>query len=125
MQYDVSSPPEYMESLDLDWRKEKLQELRTIILRQDSEIQETINYKMLCYSLNDSVLFHLNAQKSYVSLYCGDTKKIDPQGDILAGLGTGKGCIRFSKSKDIAETRIDDFIKRAVYLLKAGKDIGC
>ena len=125
MQYDVSSPLEYMESLELDWRKEKLQELRAIILRQDLEIQETINYKMLCFSLNDTVLFHLNAQKGYVSLYCGDTKKIDPEGELLAGLGTGKGCIRFSKTKDIAATRIEDFIKRAVYLLKAGEDIAC
>ena len=63
MLYNVSNPLEYMESLALDWRKDKLQELREIILKQDSSIQETINYKMLCFMLNDSVIFHLNAQK--------------------------------------------------------------
>ena len=125
MQYDVNNPSEYMKSLDVDWRKEKLQELREIILQQDSAIQETINYKMLCFKLNDSVLFHLNAQRGYVSLYCGNTKKIDPEGNLLAGLSIGKGCIRFSKTKDIAKTRIDDFIKQAVSLLKEGKDIAC
>ena len=61
MLYNVSNPLEYMESLALDWRKDKLQELREIILKQDSSIQETINYKMLCFMLNDSVIFHLNA----------------------------------------------------------------
>lgn len=125
MQYDVSSPSEYMKSLDVDWRKEKLNELRKIILQQDPAIKESINYKMLCFKLDDSVLFHLNAQRGYVSLYCGNTKKIDPEGVLLAGLPIGKGCIRFSKTKDISKTRIKEFIKQAVYLLKEGKDIGC
>jgi uncharacterized protein YdhG (YjbR/CyaY superfamily) len=125
MQYDVSSPLEYMESLAIDWRKEKLQNLREIILKQDSEIQETINYKMLCFKLNGSVLFHLNAQKGYVSLYCGNTKKIDPDGKLLTGLNIGKGCIRLSKAKDISKTRIEDFIKQAIFLFKEGNDIGC
>ncbi len=125
MQYDVSSPSEYMKTLDVDWRKEKLQKLRDIILQQDSEIQETINYKMLCFKLNGLELFHLNAQRGYVSLYCGNIKKIDPDGDLLAGLRTGKGCIRFTKTKDISKTRIEDFIKQAVSLLKEGKDIVC
>ena len=125
MLYNVSNPLEYMESLALDWRKDKLQELREIILKQDSSIQETINYKMLCFMLNDSVIFHLNAQKGYVSLYCGNTKKIDPTGDLLAGLNIGKGCIRFTKTKDISKTRIEDFIKQTILLLKEGNDIGC
>jgi hypothetical protein len=46
---------------------------------------------MLCYRLNNLVLFHLNAQKGYVSLYCGDSKKIDPDGILLTGLNIGKG----------------------------------
>ena len=125
MQYDVSSPSEYMESLEPDWRKEKLQELRELILQQDSAIQETINYKMLCFKLNDSVLFHLNAQRGYVSLYCGNTEKIDPDGNLLVGLNIGKGCIRFTKTKAISATRIEEFIARAVNLLEEGKDIGC
>ncbi len=125
MQYDVSSSLEYMEALDLDWRKEKLLELREIILRQDSAIQETISYKMLCFTLNGAELFHLNAQRGYVSLYCGNTKKIDPEGELLKGLNIGKGCIRFTKTKDISKTGIEMFIKRAVLLLKEGKDIGC
>jgi len=125
MQYDAKSPSEYIESLDLDWRKDKLQQLRQMILEQDSAIHETIHYKMLCFKLNDAVLFHLNAQKGYVSLYCGDTKKIDPAGELLSGLNIGKGCIRFTKTKNIAQTGMQDFIKQAVLLCKQGQDIGC
>lgn len=43
MQYDASSPSEYIESLDADWRKEKLLELRQLIPQQDADIQETIS----------------------------------------------------------------------------------
>lgn len=125
MQYDVSTPLEYLEALDLDWRKEKLLELRNLILQQDTAIEETISYKMLCFRLNDAELFHLNAQSGYVSLYCGDTKKIDPEGELLHGLNIGKGCIRFTKTQDIFKTGIKLFIKRAVLSLKEGEDIGC
>lgn len=125
MQYDVSNPQDYIESLALDWRKEKLQQLRQLILKQDGAIDESINYKMLCFKLNDAVLFHLNAQKDYVSLYCGNTTKIDPDGELLAGLNLGKGCIRLSKTKDISQTGIEEFICRAVCLLQQGKDIDC
>ena len=125
MQYNAKEPSEYIESLDLDWRKEKLQALRQIILEQDPAIVESINYKMLCFKLNESVLFHLNAQKGYVSLYCGNTQIIDPDGVFLSGLNTGKGCIRFTKTKDVYKTGIRGFIEQAVKLSKKGIDIGC
>ena len=125
MQYDVSSPSEYIESLDADWRKEKLLELRQVILQQDADIQEAISYKMLCFTLNESVLFHLNAQRNYVSLYCGNIEKIDPERGLLSGVGTGKGCIRFGKTKDVAKTRINEFIMKAISMLKEGKGISC
>lgn len=125
MLYDVSNPEEYLNALELDWRKEKLLELREIILAECPEISETINYKMLCFKLDNTVLFHLNAQKGYVSFYCGNTKKVDPDGELLIGLNIGKGCIRFSKTKVISETRIKEFIIRAIYLLRNGEDLGC
>ncbi|GGW76374.1 DUF1801 domain-containing protein [Alteromonas halophila] len=125
MQYDVSTPADYIKALDGDWRKEKLLLLRQLILHQDSAIDESINYKMLCYTLHQKGLFHLNAQKGYVSLYCGNTEKVDPQGALLAGLKTGKGCIRFTKRTDIAATQIEAFIARATARVKEGKDVGC
>ena len=125
MQYDVSSPEEYLTSLEPDWRKETLLQLRDLILKQGADLHEVISYKMLGYQLGDAVLFHLNAQRGYVSLYCGDTRKIDPEGRLLQGLNIGKGCIRFSKTKKIAETHIAQFIETAVALAREGNDLGC
>jgi uncharacterized protein YdhG (YjbR/CyaY superfamily) len=124
MLYDAKTPQAYIDSLEVDWRKGKLQELRDIILEQDKCIIEIINYRMLCFKLNNSVLFHLNVQKGYVSLYCENTKVIDPEGEFLVGLNIGKGCIRFTKTKKISDTGIKYFIRKAVELLKEGKDIG-
>ncbi len=125
MQYDVNTPAEYLKALDLDWRKDKLLELRSIILKQDADIEESINYKMLCYRLNGAELLHLNAQKGTVSLYCGNIEKVDPDGVLLNGLNLGKGCIRLSKTKDVVESGVAAFIARAVRLRKDGMDLSC
>lgn len=80
---------------------------------------------MLCFSFGEHQLFHLNAQKNYVSFYCGDTKKVDPQGELLRGLNLGKGCIRFTKTIVVADTKIEKFIRQAINLHNAGHNIGC
>lgn len=125
MQYEADSPQEYLKSLLPDWRKEKIEELRAIILRQSDGLEECINYKMLCYRLNGNTVFHLNAQKAYVSLYVGDIGKIDPENILLRGLNVGKGCIRFTKSKDIKSTDIEAFIAKSVELSGKGVDLNC
>ena len=125
MQYDVTSPEEYLDVLEKDWRKEKLGQIRAIIQSAAPHLKEGINYKMLSYSDEKGVVFHLNAQKHYVSLYVGNSKKVDPDGSLLAGLDLGKGCIRFKKSKVVAETGIEEFVVRAVDMWSRGEDIGC
>jgi len=125
MQYDASTPQAYLDALALDWRKDKLAQLRALILSTSSELVECINYKMLCYRLNDVAVFHLNAQKGYVSLYVGDIKKIDPGNTLLSGLNVGKGCIRLTKSIDIKTTQLDQFIARAIKLSQQGIDLDC
>ncbi len=126
MQYNAQTPVEYLDILEEDWRKEKLLELRDIILDKAYDFKERINYKMLCYTDDKGDLFHLNAQKNYVSLYVGDSSKIDADGTLLKGLDIGKGCIRFKKSVNIAETKIDEFIAKGVALWKAGNvDLSC
>ncbi|MEE9445304.1 MAG: DUF1801 domain-containing protein [Cocleimonas sp.] len=49
MQYDVTTPSEYIQVLDNDWRREKLLEIRALIKLTAPELQEGISYKMLCY----------------------------------------------------------------------------
>lgn len=125
MQYDVKTPDEYMDKLGPDWRRRTLEELRALIKSAAPRLEEGINYKMLSYSDARGAVFHLNAQKSYVSLYVGDAGKIDTDGTLLAGLSVGKGCIRFSKSVNPADTGIAAFIERTVALRDQGEDIGC
>lgn len=125
MQYNAKTPAQYLEMLDDDWRKEKIDTLRALLRSRVPNVTEGINYKMLSYSDERGVIFHLNAQKNYVSLYVGDIKKIDPDGSMLKGINTGKGCVRFKKSVDIADTGIDKFIAQAVKLWRSGVDIGC
>ena len=125
MQYDVSSPEEYLKALDDDWRKAKVLELRDILLSTADDIVEGINYKMLSYADHQGIICHLNAQKNYVGLYVGDAEKIDIDGNLLAGINCGKGCIRFKKSNDVTSDNIKTFISRTVQLWKDGVDIGC
>lgn len=125
MQYNAQTPTEYLDLLEDDWRKEKLLQIREIILDKAYDFKERINYKMLCYTNESDDLFHLNAQKNYVSLYVGDISKIDEVGNLLKGLNLGKGCIRFKKSVNVTDTRIDEFIEKALVLWKKGIDLGC
>lgn len=125
MQYEARTPREYLELLDNDWRREKLLELRDLITSHGTDLVEGINYKMLSYSDQRGIIFGLNAQKHYVSLYVGDAKKIDTDGTLLEGLNIGKGCIRFSKTTSVAGTNIDEFIERAIAMWKRGEDTEC
>ncbi len=122
---DAKTPSEYIEQLQNDWRCEKLQEIRALIKQHAPRIDESIHYQMLGFGEADRYVFHLNAQKQYVSLYVGNASKIDPDGELLKGLNVGKGCIRFTKTKKVTETRIDEFIARAIEMWRDGEDIDC
>jgi uncharacterized protein YdhG (YjbR/CyaY superfamily) len=124
MQYAADTPEGYIQLLEDDWRKTFLLDIRQMILL-NAGISEKIEYKMLAFGNKDNTLFHLNAQKNYVSLYVGDTTKIDPKGELLDGLNIGKGCIRFSKSTIPQNTTIQKFISKAYEFWAKGKDLSC
>lgn len=125
MQYEANSPEEYFELLENDWRKEKLLHVRRIILEYGSELEEGIQYKMLCYGKDKSTLFSLNAQKSYVSLYVGTIQKIENASMLLSGFDYGKGCIRIKKTIDINKTGLEAFIKQTIDKWRTGEDTSC
>ena len=126
MTYDVDTPDEYLKQLENDWREEYLLDIRNMILGQsEPPLEESINYKMLAYGQSSNTLFHLNAQKNYVGLYVGDIDKVDPSGELSNGINRGKGCLRFKKSTPPNETRINEFITKAVELWKQGADLEC
>ncbi|HAS41726.1 MAG TPA: DUF1801 domain-containing protein [Microscillaceae bacterium] len=123
MQYDVQTPEEYLDVLEQDWRKEKLEAIRALIRTQAPDLTEGIQYKMLSYG--QEPVFCLNAQKNYVSLYIGDIQKVDPEGKLLKGVNIGKGCIRFKKTTSVEDSGVEAFIAETFKLWKAGKDVGC
>ena len=124
MQYNATNPDDYLNQLDNDWRKEKLLWIRNVLLGYDA-LDEGMEYKMLRYGNKEKSLFHLNAQKNYVSLYVGDTQKIDPSGQLLEGFDLGKGCIRIKKSLDLEGTQLKEFINKAVLKRTEGLDTSC
>ena len=75
MLYDVKTPAEYFEKLEKDWRKAKLIEVREMIKKNGPELNEGIYCKMLSYEYVDKIIFCLNAQQAYVSLYVGNVDK--------------------------------------------------
>lgn len=127
VQYDVSTPVEYLEILEEDWRKEKLLEVRKMILDYAPELDETIRYKMLNFGNKDkdTYVFALNAQKHYVSFYVGSISKVDPKGEMLTEFNLGKGCIRIRKTVHLSETQLEQFIQKTIDLWKKGEDVEC
>lgn len=59
VQYDVSTPTEYFEALEEDWRKEKVLEIREMILEYAPDIDESIRYKMLNYGNKKRMIMFL------------------------------------------------------------------
>ncbi|MDR9417112.1 MAG: DUF1801 domain-containing protein [Gracilimonas sp.] len=125
MQYEVSTPTEYFEKLEDDWRKEKLLKVRDLILKHGPELKERIEYKMLSYAYNDKSVFNLNAQRAYVSLYVGTIKKVNNAQTLLKDLDTGKGCIRIKKSVELKETGLEEFIRETINIWNKGGETDC
>lgn len=125
MQYEAKTPEEYFKLLENDWRKEKLLDTRRIILKYAPELEESIQYKMLCYGNELIKIFYLNAQKSYVSLYVGTIEKVENSDILLEKFDYGKGCIRIKKSIDISNTGLEPFIKQTIEIWRAGGDTSC
>ncbi len=125
MQYNADTAEAYMDQLEDDWRREKLEHVRALIKDAAPHLKEGIEFKMLRYADEKGSVFHLNAQKNYVGLYVGDIKKIDPNDELLKGIDKGKGCVRIKKTNTISDTNIGAFIERTITLRAQGIDIEC
>ncbi len=125
MQYNADTAEAYMDQLEDDWRREKLEHVRALIKDSAPHLKEGIEFKMLRYADDKGSVFHLNAQKNYVGLYVGDIKKIDPNDELLKGIDKGKGCVRIKKTNTISDTNIGAFIERTITLRAQGIDIEC
>ena len=125
MQYNVNTPEQYLSELEADWRRDTLTAIREMIQTHGPALSEGIEYKMLAYQLNGKTVFHLNAQQNYVSLYVGNTQKVENSDTMLKGFDLGKGCIRIKKSINLSETGIEEFIKATIDIHMAGQNTDC
>lgn len=125
MLYDVKTPAEYLDILPQDWRREKLLEVRDMIMKTGPELTEGISYKMLAYTYNGDVIFCLNAQKAYVSLYVGNVDKVESGRALLKGFDLGKGCIRIKKSVDLQQSHLEKFITGTIDVWRKGGETDC
>jgi len=125
MQYNASSPAEYLDQLEDDWRKEKVLQIREMIKNHDPALVEGIEYKMLSFGDGSRSVFHLNAQRAHVGLYVGNIDKIDGAADLLTDFDRGKGCIRIKKKNDLSEPELDSFIGNTIRFWRAGGDTEC
>ena len=125
MHYNAHSPEDYVAQLDPDWRKEKLLQIREYLLHVDPNLKEGIEYNMLAYGNSRKNLFHLTAQKNYVSLYIGNIEKVEQGRELLSDLDLGKGCIRIKRSIPFPHGGLETFIHHAVEAWNAGKDVDC
>jgi hypothetical protein len=57
MYYEAHAPDEYLSELEDDWRKEKLIAVREMIMRNEPELVEGIEYKMLSYGNGEKTYF--------------------------------------------------------------------
>ena len=105
MRYEADSPEGYLAALESDWRKERVLEVRHLLLAVVPGLEEGVGYGMLEYRLNDEVFAHLNAQKYYVGVYLGDLARLDPDRHVTGSLDTGKSCVRLKK-RDRADVLI-------------------
>ena len=125
MQYKANTPEEYLEKVENDWRKTRLEAVRQLIKQVWPESIEGIEYSMLCYGDGSKNIFHLNAQKGYVALYVGDIRKVDDSDQLLEGFDLGKGCIRIRKTLDISKTGLKAFIDGVVKIHQQGGNTDC
>ena len=125
MQYEATTPSEFLRQLESDWRKDRLQEVRKMIKKHGPHLREGIEYKMLSFGNSEKNIFHLNAQRAYVSLYVGNINKVENASELLSGFDRGKGCIRIKKNINIMESGLEEFIKRTVALWEKGGNTDC
>jgi uncharacterized protein YdhG (YjbR/CyaY superfamily) len=107
----------YIENLAPD-RKAALEQIRALILGTVPEINETMQYRIPTYEL-DEVVCAAASQKRYISLYM-DVELVEEHRDELDHLDVGKSCIRFKRIEDLPVDTIRQILLETV--AKQGAD---
>jgi uncharacterized protein YdhG (YjbR/CyaY superfamily) len=113
----------YIDSLDAS-RQSSLQQLRRIIFETVPAAEETIQYNMP-YSTYHGMLCAFASQKNYMSFYLLDGEIVEQNRPLLAGLGVGKGCIRFKDISKLPEPTIRSMLREAALANEAHPNDHC
>jgi uncharacterized protein YdhG (YjbR/CyaY superfamily) len=102
----------YIERLEPK-RREALWHLRSIILHTMPGAVETMRYRMPTYEYGAGVLCAMASQKHYMSLYMA-VEVVEEHKAALAGLSTGKSCIRFTSLDKLPMDEIRIMLRETV-----------
>ncbi len=91
---------EYLKSVPAK-RREALIRLRKLCTEILTAYEESMAYKMPCYSIDGKVAIAFAHQKNHISFYCLIHEVMLNNAALLDGLNHGKGCIRFSNPDKI------------------------
>lgn len=100
-------------------RKAALEAVRAIAVKHLGAGAERMSYGMPAYIRpdDDAPLFAFNSQKQHISLYV--STRVHPlHAEALAGLDTGKSCIRFRKPDQIDLDLVDRMLADTAKLSK-------
>lgn len=117
----MNSVQEYIESLP-EKRKERILQIRNLILSLYPEIEENMKYRMPTYTTSTGWV-SVASQKSYISLYTCNASHIKRFKERYPEIKTGKGCINFRDNDSFPLEEIGEVLKKAVgkYTNKEGE----
>ena len=91
---------DYIAQQDVHWR-DALETLRTLCLATLIDHTEGMDYGMPSYSRDGKTNVSFAKQANYLSLYLMKKPVLDDHRAQLAGVSVGKGCIRYTTTKQI------------------------
>ncbi len=102
----------YLAGLTPD-RQAALSELRSLVLEVAPCAVETMRYRMPTYEHGHGVLCAFASQKHYMSLYVAP-ESVEHHKQDLAGLNTGKSCIRFRQLEKLPLDTVRDILQETL-----------
>ena len=115
MKSEAKNVTQYLEGVPPN-RLKALINLRGLCSAILSGYEESMEYKMPCYKLNDGVEVAFASQKQHICVYFLVHQVMLNNKNLLVGLNHGKGCIRYSNPNKIDFSIIETLLKATLGL---------
>ncbi|MEO8674960.1 MAG: DUF1801 domain-containing protein [Casimicrobiaceae bacterium] len=96
-----------------DAKRATLAGLRALIRKSAPKAREHMAHGMPGYSIGDSLLCAMAAQKNNFALYVCNAPLVDRYRARLGTKDIGKGCIRFKRPEDLAHNAAGELVAEA------------